>query len=225
MGSVFNGLLEPLGSVFLPIALLSIAVSFFALQAKRCHDIGWSGVWSLLSFVPYVQFAWWLLLGTITKEFLQQQKERETAAKEEQQRHLAEEAEANKRKQEAQERIKRAEDFILSSGDPKAISLLLLARKIPANYTQILVGGMNKGSSTLKNALGLMAGFAVGSLATTASFAAIQNALEDMQPDIASMDFEPYDGIETVGVAGSAEDGSELDLDSCSGLNLGDLLD
>jgi uncharacterized membrane protein YhaH (DUF805 family) len=160
--------------------VMAVMVPFLALQVKRCHSIGWSGWWSLLSFVPYLHWAWWLLLGTITSAFIQQQKDRVNKEAQERQKQRAREAEAIARKKEAQDRIKRAEEYVLSSGDPRAISLLLLARKMPSNYAQILGGGMKKGNGTLKNALGIMTGVVAGSVVATASVAAIQEALDNM---------------------------------------------
>lgn len=213
------------GGFLLSVTSFSVAVSFFALQVKRCHDIGWSGWWSLLSFVPYAHWAWWLLLGTITNKFIQEQKEQLKEEEKKQQKRREEEAEAIKRKQVAQERIKRAEEYILNSGDPRAISLLLLARKMPKNYTQILAGGMKKGNGTLKNALAVMTGIAAASVAATVSFAAIQSALDDMQPDIASVDFEPLDEIETIDMVENLDESPVPESDSGSDFDLGDLFD
>jgi len=114
-------------------------------------------------------------------------------------------AEEEKKKKEAQEEIlrrrKEAEDYIMSSGDPEAIKMLMLARANPANYGQILTGGMNKGNDTLKMALGVMAGVAAGNLVATAITAsAVSAALQDMQADLTALNVDP----------GSA---SDLDLD------------
>lgn len=46
--------------------ILLLAISFFSLQVKRCHDIGWTGWLALLSFVPVVHWFWWCLLGIMT---------------------------------------------------------------------------------------------------------------------------------------------------------------
>ena len=234
--TILDGADTTWGGFLLSLTLLAVAVPFFALQVKRCHDIGWSGWWSLLSFVPYAHWAWWLLLGTITSKFIQEQMEQFKEEEKKQQKRREEEAEAIKRKreeeaeaikpkQEAQHRIKRAEEYILNSGDPRAISLLLLARKMPNNYAQILVGGMKKGSGTIKNALAVMTGIAAGSVAATVSFAAIQNALDDMQPDIASVDFEPLDEIETIDMVENLDESPVPEGDSGSDFDLGDLFD
>lgn len=34
-----------------------------ALNVKRGHDLGWSGLWTLLSFVPIVNVVYWAILG------------------------------------------------------------------------------------------------------------------------------------------------------------------
>lgn len=65
-------------------------------------------------------------------------------------------------------RRKEAEDYIMNSGDPEAIKMLMLARANPANYSQVLAGGMNKGNDTLKMALAVMTGVAAGNLLSTA---------------------------------------------------------
>jgi large-conductance mechanosensitive channel len=93
-------------------------------------------------------------------------------------------AEEQKKKREAQKemlkRRKEAEDYIMSSGDPEAIKMLMLARANPANYGQILAGGMNnRGSNTLKTALGVMTGVAAGNLVANAITAsAISSAMQ-----------------------------------------------
>lgn len=51
---------------FFAILFLLVAISFFSLQVKRCHDIGWTGWLALLSFVPVVHWFWWCLLGIVT---------------------------------------------------------------------------------------------------------------------------------------------------------------
>jgi len=45
------------------LVLFFAIISFFAVQVKRCHDIGWSGWLTLISFVPLAQWLWLLVLG------------------------------------------------------------------------------------------------------------------------------------------------------------------
>jgi hypothetical protein len=86
-------------------------------------------------------------------------------------------------------RRKEAEDYIMSSGDPEAIKMLMLARANPANYSQVLAGGMNKGNNTLKTALGVMTGVAVGNLVATAITAsAVSSALDNMHTELNTPD-------------------------------------
>ena len=97
-------------------------------------------------------------------------------------------AEAKKKKEAEDEvlrRRKEAEDYILGSGDPEAIKMLMLARANPANYSQVLAGGMNKGNDTLRTALGVMTGVVVGNLVANAvTTAAVSSALADLQADL-----------------------------------------
>lgn len=96
--------------------------------------------------------------------------------------------EDEEKKQALEENLKRrkeAEDYIMSSGDSEAIKMLMLARANPANYSQVLAGGMNKGNDTLKTALGVMTGVVVGNLVANAITAsAISSALDGMQADL-----------------------------------------
>lgn len=91
-------------------------------------------------------------------------------------------------RQAAQEALRRrmeAENYILNSGDPEAIKMLMLARANPANYSQVLAGGMNRGNDTLKTALGVMTGVVAGNLIANAITAsAISSALDDMQAQL-----------------------------------------
>ncbi len=103
------------GAIFSTFIALSFLYSFFAVQVKRCHDIGWSGWWSVLSFVPYVQWAWWLVLGTVTKKWteerikgVEEQKERFKELEKEQQKRR-EEAEALKRRKQQKGREEEVE--------------------------------------------------------------------------------------------------------------------
>ncbi|MBI5917948.1 MAG: hypothetical protein HY849_01055 [Nitrosomonadales bacterium] len=87
--------------------------------------------------------------------------------------------------QEVLRRRKEAEDYIMNSGDPEAIKTLMLARANPANYSQVMSGGMNRGNDTLKTALGVMAGVAAGNLIANAiTTSAISSALDDMQSEL-----------------------------------------
>lgn len=99
-------------------------------------------------------------------------------------------AEAKKKKaaqEEAQRRQKEAEDYIMKSGDQEAIKQLMLARANPANYSQVMAGGMGKGNDTLRTAVGVMAGVAAGNLVANAVTAsALSSALEHAQADLAS---------------------------------------
>lgn len=92
-------------------------------------------------------------------------------------------------------RRQEAEDYIMNSGDAEAIKTLMLARANPANYSQVMAGGMNRGNDTLKTALGVMTGVVAGNLiadAITAS--AISSALEDMQKEVAAFDHNSLGG-------------------------------
>jgi len=99
-------------------------------------------------------------------------------------------AEAKKKKDaeiEGLRRRKEAEDYIMASGDQEAIKMLMLARANPANYSQVLAGGMGKGNDTLKTAMGVMAGVAVGNLVANAVTASvISDALASVHTDLAS---------------------------------------
>lgn len=98
-----------------------------------------------------------------------------------------EDKEKKKVEEEALRRRKEAEDYILNSGDPEAIKMLMLARANPQNYNQIIAGGMNKGNSTIDTALGVMTGVVVGSMVSDAiRTATISSALNDMQTSFKS---------------------------------------
>lgn len=97
----------------------------------------------------------------------------------------AEKKQKQEAEQEALRRRMEAENYILNSGDPEAIKMLMLARANPANYSQVLAGGMNRGNDTLKTALGVMTGVVAGNLVANAITAsAISSALEDMQTNL-----------------------------------------
>lgn len=105
-----------------------------------------------------------------------------------------EKEEKKKANEEILKRRKEAEDYIMSSGDPEAIKMLMLARANPANYSQVLSGGMNKGNDTLKTALGVMTGVVAGNMISTAITAsAISSALEDMQAELNDIDIGSLD--------------------------------
>lgn len=107
-----------------------------------------------------------------------------------------EKEEKKKADDEVLKRRKEAEDYILSSGDPEAIKMLMLARANPANYSQVLAGGMNKGNDTLKTALAVMTGVAVGNLVANAvTVAAISHALNTMQTEINGIDVSSLSDI------------------------------
>jgi hypothetical protein len=110
--------------------------------------------------------------------------------------------------QENLRRRKEAEDYIMSSGDPEAIKMLMLARANPANYSQVLAGGMNKGNDTLKIALGVMTGVMVGNLVANAITAsAISSALEGMQADLSK-------SLSEIDVSDATDAVSSIDFDT-----------
>lgn len=96
-------------------------------------------------------------------------------------------AEENKRKEaakeaakEAEKRRKEAEDYIMNSGDPEAIKMLMLARANPATQGQLLYSGATGGNSTLNTAIAVAAGVAVGEVVAGAvAVSVMSNALED----------------------------------------------
>lgn len=96
-------------------------------------------------------------------------------------------AEENKRKEaakeaakEAERRRKEAEDYIMNSGDPEAIRMLMLARASSANQGQFLNGAATGGNGTLKTAAAVAAGVVVGEAVVGAAAAsAISTALEE----------------------------------------------
>lgn len=115
---------------------------------------------------------------------------------------------ADKRKkvaaeQEALRRRKEAEDYIIQSGDQDAIKTLMLARANPANYSQVMSGGVNKGNDTLKTALGVMTGVVAGNLIANAITASvISSALDGMKSDL--------DGADHSTSADSSASGSDI---------------
>ena len=107
---------------FAPFAALLVAISFFSIQVKRCHDIGWTGWLALLSFVPVVRWFWWCLLGLVTDKNIEKAKSsgaefgkstQEYLAKKEEERkeYLARKDEERKAKEELPKRRKEAEDY------------------------------------------------------------------------------------------------------------------
>ena len=124
----------------------------------------------------------WLIIGFIVLGMIGSNKEKE------------EREETRKANDEALRRRQEAEDYIMKSGDQEAIKTLMLARANPANYTQVMSGGMNKGNDILKTALGVMTGVVAGNLIANAITAAqIQSALETMQADLNKIDLNPFD--------------------------------
>lgn len=100
-----------------------------------------------------------------------------------------------------------AEDYIMSSGDPEAIKMLMLARANPANYSQILVGGMKKGNGTLKTALGVMTGVAAGNLISNAITASvISSSIENMQAELNSPSHNTLTSTDVEADSGSGVD-------------------
>ena len=106
-----------------------------------------------------------------------------------------EEQNNQKMKNDMRKKQKEAENYIMNSGDSEAIKMLMLARANPANYSQILAGGMNKGNPTLKTALGVMTGLVVGNIIIDSiSTSAIQNALQNIGPNLNTVaDFDVSD--------------------------------
>lgn len=100
---------------------------------------------------------------------------------------ISQSAEDNKRKEaakeaakEAEKRRKEAEDYIMNSGDLEAIKMLMLARANPAAQAQFFNGAADGGNSTLKTAMAVAAGVAVGEVVAGAAVAsAMSNVLEE----------------------------------------------
>jgi hypothetical protein len=100
---------------------------------------------------------------------------------------ISQSAEDNKRKEaakeaakEAEKRRKEAEDYIMNSGDLEAIKMLMLARANPAAQAQFFNGAAAGGNSTLKTAMAVAAGVAVGEVVAGAAVAsAMSNVLEE----------------------------------------------
>ncbi len=138
----------------------------------------------------------WLIIGFIVLGMIGNNKEKE---------------EKKKANDEILKRRKEAEDYIMSSGDPEAIKMLMLARANPANYSQVLSGGMNKGNDTLKTALGVMTGVVAGNLIANAITAsAISSALEDMQAELNDIDVGSLGG-DSFADADIGDDGGGFD--------------
>ena len=58
-------LVEPLAIVFAILSIvfgLAILVPMLAISWRRLHDIGKSGVWYFIMFVPIVGFIWYIIL-------------------------------------------------------------------------------------------------------------------------------------------------------------------
>jgi hypothetical protein len=116
-------------------------------------------------------------------------------------------------------RRKDAEEYIMASGDKQAIMQLKLAQANPSNYVQTLSQGMNSGNSTLKTALGVMAGVAIGSMiADAVMMAQINNALQSMQAQFNQIDGDLMPDVSTDGDADGdgdvdADDSDDPDID------------
>lgn len=150
----FIGVVYALRHVIAHLILTTIALGIILYFLGTPEQNGW---WSLIGFM--------IILGQIgmAKEALIDKPAAKRAA-----------TKALVKRQEA-------EDYIMSSGDPEAIKMLMLARANPASYSQILSGGMNKGNNTLKTALGVMTGVVAGNMISNAVTAsAIQSALDDI---------------------------------------------
>lgn len=141
----------------------------------------------------------WLIIGFIVLGMIGNSKEKE------------EKEEKKKANDEILKRRKEAEDYIMSSGDPEAIKMLMLARANPANYSQVLSGGMNKGNDTLKTALGVMTGVIAGNLIANAITAsAVSSALDDMQAELNDVDVGSL-GEDSFSDADIGDDGDGFD--------------
>ena len=53
LGFAFTGF-SMLISIVIGVTVFALIVPSLAIQVRRLHDIGWSGWWILLSFLPYV---------------------------------------------------------------------------------------------------------------------------------------------------------------------------
>ncbi len=102
---------------------------------------------------------------------------------------------------ELDQRRKKAEEHILSSGDPDAMALLAQAQSDPARYSSILEHGMRGGNNTIRTALAMMAGLVIGHMiASSHTDDEITAALDDVRDELDSS-------------AGSAHDHAESDGD------------
>ena len=116
--------------------------------------------------------------------------------------------------QEALRRRTDAENYILNSGDPEAIKMLMLARANPANYSQVLAGGMNRGNDTLKTALGVMTGVVAGNMISNAITAsAITSAMEDMQTNLDATDHSSFSDASSSGADSFGCMGDDISID------------
>lgn len=156
------GLVYALRHVIAHLFLTTIAIGIIVYFLGTPEQNGW---WSLIGFM--------FIFGQILM------------AKEE----LVDKPTAKRAAQKALVNRQEAEDYIMSSGDPEAIKMLMLARANPANYSQILSGGMNKGNNTLKTALGVMTGVVAGNMISNAIAASsVQSALDDMHVELNNID-------------------------------------
>lgn len=112
---------------------------------------------------------------------------------------------------EEKKRREEAEQYILNSGDPEAIKLLMLARAAPANYRQIISGGAKKGNSVLRTALGVATGVVAGNAIAGAMAG---NNLSDAMSDTPASFSDLSDSTEAPGIFDTPEEFASLNIDT-----------
>lgn len=71
LGEMFNA--PELGMVLYVIYLLAIIIPSIAVLVRRLHDIGKSGAWFFISFVPFIGGIWLLILMCTEGERIENQ--------------------------------------------------------------------------------------------------------------------------------------------------------